>query len=574
MTPRTSIVGGGAAGLATAILLAREGHTVDLFEKNDHLGGRIDVLERDGFRFDTGPSWYLMPEVFEHFFTLAGTTAEAELDLHMLDPGYTVFSPPGGPGSVPRGAGAAASAGPTSIAGPASADPGRSVTIPHGLGRVLATVDHVEKGAGRALDRYLISAKRTKELALEHFLYNPFTSASSVLDSEILKSLPTLATLLTRSLTSHARSAVDDPVLQQILQYPAIFLGTDPRKAPALYHLMSTLDLDEGVQYPMGGFHTIVASLIRLAEAAGVRIHTGAAVTRIHTGAGDPGSPGAGATQNLAEVARRVRRRTPSRRRVTGLTWTDETGAAHDHSAEIIVSAADLHHTETRLLDPADQSFPERSWSKVTSGPGAVLVFLGVAGSLPQLPHHSLFFTEDWAENFDAIFGSRPTIPAPASIYVCRPSATDPSVAPPGYENLFVLIPVPADAGLGAGGPDGTGDPRIEAAADRAIDQISSWASVPDLRERIRVRETRGPTDFAERYHSWLGGMLGPAHTLGQSAMFRASNASKKLDGLFYAGATTSPGVGVPMCLISAELVLKHIRGDSSPGPLPVSSPR
>lgn len=103
--------------------------------------------------------------------------------------------------------------------------------------------------------------------------------------------------------------------------------------------------------------------------------------------------------------------------------------------------------------------------------------------------------------------------------------------------------------------------------------QIAALAENPDLRERIRVREIRGPTDFAERYLSWLGGMLGPARTLGQSAMFRASNASKILDGLFYAGATTSPGVGVPMCLISAELVLKHIRRDSSPGPLPVPSP-
>src|SRR5690606_1144888 len=121
-----------------------------------------------------------------------------------------------------------------------------------------------------------------------------------------------------------------------------------------------------------------------------------------------------------------------------------------------------------------------------------------VEGELEALPHHSLFFTEDWAANFDAIFGSRQKIPSPASIYVCRPSATDPTVAPPGHENLFLLIPVPADAGLGAGGDDGGGDARIETAADRAIDQIARWADIPDLRRRIRVRRTQGPTDFAE----------------------------------------------------------------------------
>ncbi|WP_209370656.1 phytoene desaturase family protein [Brevibacterium renqingii] len=532
---RTGIIGGGVAGLATAILLAREGHSVDLFEKNPELGGRIGMIEREGFRFDTGPSWYLMPEVFEHFFALAGTGAAAELDLRTLDPGYTVFSPPGPVDSASR----------TPARGKT-----RELTIPQGRARVLETFDGVERGAGRLLDDYLVSAHRTKDLALAHFLYNPFTSVRSLLHRDILGSLPTLLRQMTTSLADFAAASFRDPVLRQILQYPAIFLGTDPRRAPAIYHLMSSLDLDDGVLYPAGGFHTIIDALTRMAEKAGVRLHTETTVVHIDTEA----APG---------------RR--DRRRVTGLRWTDGTGGAHTHSADVIVSAVDLHHTETRLLDPADRSYPERSWQSVTSGPGAVLVFLGVEGGLEQLPHHSLFFTEDWTADFDAIFGPNQKIPSPASLYVCRPSATDPAVAPPGHENLFLLIPVPADAGLGAGGDDGAGDPRIEAVADRVIDQIAQWADIPELRERIRVRRTQGPTDFAEGFNSWLGGMLGPAHTLRQSAMFRRQNASKRVAGLFYAGATTAPGVGVPMCLISAELVLKRLRGDSGPGPLPVS---
>ena len=193
---------------------------------------------------------------------------------------------------------------------------------------------------------------------------------------------------------------------------------------------------------------------------------------------------------------------------------------------------------------------------------------LGVEGELPQLPHHSLFFARDWDANFEDIFGDVPRVPDPASVYVCKPSASDPSVAPPGHENLFVLIPVPADPDLGSGGTDGGGDPRIEDIASVAIEQVARWAGIPDLTARIVVRETIGPGDFAEQYHSWRGGMLGPAHTLRQSAMFRAQNQSKRVAGLYYAGATTAPGVGVPMCLISAELVLKRIRGDATAGPL------
>jgi phytoene desaturase len=194
---------------------------------------------------------------------------------------------------------------------------------------------------------------------------------------------------------------------------------------------------------------------------------------------------------------------------------------------------------------------------------------LGVEGRLPQLAHHSLFFTSDWDRNFGDIFGRRARVPEPASVYVCKPSQTDPTVAPAGCENLFVLVPVPADVTIGGGGDDGRGAAVVERTADAAIDQVASWAGVPDLRDRIRVRHTVGPEDFARRYNSWRGGALGLEHTLRQSAFLRPGNASAKVDGLLYAGASTVPGVGLPMCLISAELVLKRLTGDRSA--LPVS---
>ena len=205
-------------------------------------------------------------------------------------------------------------------------------------------------------------------------------------------------------------------------------------------------------------------------------------------------------------------------------------------------------------------------------------MLLGVRGALPELLHHTLLFTKDWDANFAAVMPKRgapvPPLPEQLSIYVCRPSATD-DVAPPDHENLFVLVPMTPDPAIGRGGVDGTGSAEVERIADGAIDQIAQWLDIPDLRERIEVRRTIGPADFAEDLAAWQGTALGPAHTLGQSALFRAGNVSRRVEGLLFAGGSTIPGIGLPMCVISAELVLKRLRGDTTAGPLaePVPAP-
>lgn len=470
-----------------------------------------------------------MPRVFEHFFEMLGTSSAEQLDLRLVRPSYSVFSEPASAASTRE-----------------------PLTIPLGRHRVFDAFQRVEPGSSAALSTYLTSARRITDLAERYFLYNPFTRLRSLLHKDVLSNLPELIQLLTTSLESYVATRFSDPVLRQVLGYPAVFLGTNPADAPAIYHLMSALDLDEGVRYPMGGFWQLVEKLEALAVSAGARVVTNAEVLRIHTSQRDGG---------VTKRRRRV---------VNGVSWRDNHGGVRREDAEIVVSGADLHHTETRLLAAHDRSYPERWWERRTSGPGAVIAMLGVRGEIPKLPHHSLFFTRDWAENFSAIFGENSRIPQPTSIYVCKPSATDLTVAPTGHENLFVLIPVPADTSIGNGSLMGQPSEQVEHTVDAAIDQIAEWADIPDLRERIVVRESIGPADFADEYFAWHGGMLGPAHILSQSAMFRAQNSSKRVDGLYYAGATTAPGVGVPMCLISAELVLKRIRGDHSAGPLPI----
>lgn len=542
----TIVIGGGVAGLAVATLLAHEGHHVRLLEKNERVGGRIGVFEQAGFRFDTGPSWYLMPGVFDHFFRLLGTSTAEQLDLRRLDPGYQIFGEPdfSEDGSGEDGSGGA-NHDEANHTARASDGRVREVRIPAGAEQIIATFDRIEPGSGDRLRTYLRSARRAEQMAERYFLYNPFTRLRSLLAPDVLRSAPQLASLLGVSLERHIAKRFANPLLRQVLGYHSVFIGTDPSRAPAMYHLMSALDLDEGVEYPMGGFWSFIERLEALARAAGVDIVTGAEVTEIRT------------------------RRDQGRLAVSGVRWAGGDGQERFEHAHYVVSAADLHHTETKLVPPGARTYPQKWWRKRQSGPGAVIAMLGVDGELPQLEHHSLFFTRDWTANFDAIFGKRPNVPRPASMYVCRQSATDPAAAPRGYENLFLLIPVPAQISIGSGGPDGLGDAVVERTVDAAIRQIETWANVPALADRIVLRRTMGPADFARDYYSWQGGMLGPSHILRQSAFFRAQNQSKKVDGLYYAGATTAPGIGVPMCLISAELVLKRIRGDHSAGPLP-----
>ena len=533
------VVGGGIAGLASAALLARDGYDVELLEQRDALGGRAGSWERDGFRFDTGPSWYLMPEVFDHFFSLLGTSAAEQLDLRRLDPGYRVFFE----------------------------DHPEPVDVRADLDANVATFEALEPGAGEGLRAYLVSAREAYDLATRRFLYSSFESLTTLVRPDVLRRSRRLVELLLRPLGAHVARSFADPRLRQILGYPAVFLGSSPDRAPSMYHLMSHLDLADGVLYPQGGFTTLIEAVARLAEREGATLRTGATVTAVTT-AELPGRRRRGPRRDSAAGTRAPAAGT--RARVTGVRWRDAAGAEHLSEADVVVGAADLHHLETELLPPALQTYPQRYWDRRDPGPGAVLVYLGVRGELPELAHHSLFFTADWEKNFAAIFGAETRVPDPASAYVCTPSRTDASVAPAGHENVFVLVPVPPDPGIGRGGVDGAGDPTVERVADAAIDQLAEWAGVPDLRERIVLRRTVGPGDFAADLNAWSGGALGPAHTLRQSAFLRGRNASRRVAGLYYAGSSTIPGVGLPMCLISAEIMLKRLRGDRTTEPMAV----
>lgn len=528
MTGRVVVVGGGIGGLATAALLARGGADVTLLERHDRVGGRTGTLEVDGFRFDTGPSFYFMPEVFDHFFALLGERTADHLDLVRLDPAYRLFPEPAGAGV---------------------SDPIDVVADPDAN---WATFERLEPGAGEALRRYTEASTEAYRTALDHFLYTTFERPDRAVGGDVARRAGTLAGLLTQTLADKVARTTDHPVLRQVLGYHAVFLGSSPYRVPALYSLMSHLDLVDGVLFPRGGMYTVIEAIERLAVAHGVTIRTGADVVAVEV-------------DDAPRTLRHPRR--------TGTARGVRLASGELVPADVVVSGADLFHTETALLPPAHRTLPEPWWEDRGPGISALLVMAGVRGALPELAHHSLFFTRDWPGNFDAILGpgrtSRPAdlrVPDTASLYVSRTTATDPDAAPPGHENLFLLVPFPADPAIGAG-PAGAAE--LDAYADRFLDQVAGWAGIPGLRDRVVTRRVVGPADFARDFSAWRGTALGMEHTLAQSALFRPADRSPRVPNLLHVGGGTVPGVGLPMCLISAELVAKRLLGETSPSPLP-----
>lgn len=498
MSKQVVIIGAGIGGIATANLLAKAGYQVTVYEKNAQPGGRAGTMTIDGFTFDTGPSWYLMPEVFEHYFSLLEKSVDDELDLQKLAPAYKVFFEKHAP---------------LTITGDERTDS--------------ATFESVESGAGTKLQDYIAKGDEIYKLSLKHFLYTNFSSLRDFTKHDIIRRGHTMTKLAFTPIDKYVRRYVRDIRLRQILEYPMVFLGSSPYSAPALYSLMSALDFREGVYYPQGGLYTIIEKFLQVSKELGVTYHYDTPVAHIDTAAGV----------------------------VKGVTLEN----GEHHSADIVISNADLHFTETQLLAPKDQSYPAHYWQKREAGPSALLMYLGVQGSLPQLEHHNLFFVNDWKQNFDAIFASK-KLPKPASIYICKPSATDPSVAPKGHENVFVLVPLPAGVSLS--------HTQLQKAADTYLAMIEDQFAVPDLRKRLVVKQLFGPNEFSDKFNAWQGTALGLSHLLRQSAMFRTPNKSRKVKNLYYVGGSTTPGIGLPMCLIGAELIYKRLAGNKRGGPV------
>lgn len=491
------IIGSGIGGLATACLLAKKGYAVKVIEKNEMLGGRMSIFEEKGYRFDMGPSWYLMPDIFEHFFSLLGEKIEDYIDLLKLSPSYRIFFK----------------------------DTDKIVDCFSDLAKDLPTVENLEPGSALKLQHYLALSKNQYEIAVQNFMYKNYDSWLDFINWRTVIQGSKLSVF--QPMQKYVSKFFHSEWMQKIMQYHLVFLGSSPYNTPALYNIMSHIDFNMGVFYPKGGMYSVIQALVKLGQKYGVEYQVSTPVEEI-------------VVEN-------------------GLATGVKIAGNHIESADLVVSNADMYHTETKLLPEQYQSFSKKYWDKRVLAPSGFILYLGIDGVIDSFTHHNLVFAKDWQENFAEIF-DRPQLPSDPSFYVCAPSKTDDTVAPVGKENIFVLVPI-------AAGIDPSED-ELKVYREKILDTIEKSMHVPNLRKRIEFERMFTLKDFQERYNSYKGSALGLAHTLKQTAIFRPNNVSKKVSNLYYVGAGTNPGIGMPICLISAELVLKRVIGDRSAGPL------
>ncbi|AXR76929.1 phytoene desaturase family protein [Natrarchaeobaculum sulfurireducens] len=484
------VVGAGIGGLAASAYLGAAGADVSVYERESRVGGVANRLESDGFRFDTGPSWYLIPEVFERFFEHFDDSPADHYELVELEPNYRVFW-----------------------------DDGDRADVTTDLEETAALFESYEAGAGDALRRYLEDAAEAYEIGMNRFVMANRTRFRDYLSLEVARSARGLTLL--GSMDDHVRTYIDHPKLRQLLQYTLVFLGGSPHNTPSLYKLMSHVDLGMGVYYPQGGMYEVVEAMERVAQAQGVEIHTDAEVDGVV-----PRADGLAVSLGGDEYV-------------------------HDR----VVCNAPPASVERSLL-PADAVDRKPDyWDDRTWGPSAFMLYLGVDGDVDPLEHHTLVLPTDWDPHFESIF-EEPHWPEDPAYYVNVPSETDPSVAPEGCSTVVILVPI------APGLEDG---PELRTTyRDAVLADLAATTGV-DLRDRILLEELTAVSDYERRLDRPQGTALGLAHTLFQTGPMRPGHRAPGVDGLYYVGGDTNPGIGVPMCLLSGEHVAETIRADMRP---------
>ena len=481
------VVGGGFGGLSAACFLADKGFDVELIEKNHDVGGRASVLEEDGYRFDMGPSWYLMPDIFDRFFEKFDREAEDFYELNRLDPNYRIFFKDGDMMDVP-------------------ADPEKAGKI----------FEEYEDGAAEAFRNYLDKSEETYNIGMNEFVLKDRNNFRDYLSLDVLRNARGIS--LIKKMQDHVEEYFDNPKLQKVMQYTLVFLGGSPKNTPALYNLMSHVDFNMGVYYPEGGIYSVIEGMEDLAEEKGVEISTNEEVKKINRVEG----------QNTVVTDKRT------------------------VECDAVVSNADYAFTETELVPEKYRTHDEDYWDSKTYAPSAFLMYLGVEDELQNLDHHTLVLPNDWDSHFEKIF-DEPALPENPAYYVCNPSKTDDSVAPEGHSAIFILVPIAAQLELD--------EERRKQFRELVLDDLKENTG-EDLRGRIDYERIFAGEEFKKKYNSYNGTALGIAHTLKQTSVFRPKQRSKQMEGLYYTGQYTNPGIGMPMCLISGEHVAEKVEED------------
>ncbi|MBF6608975.1 MAG: phytoene desaturase [Flavobacterium sp.] len=486
--PKVVVIGAGFSGLSAASVLAQHGYDVKILEKHHTTGGRARVFRKDGFKFDMGPSWYWMPEVMEQFFNRFGKSAADYFELKRLDPSYQVIF--------------------------SRED---IVEVPADMSALLALFESKEPGGAAKLQWFLQDAQEKYEIAMGSFVNKPALSVMEFANVNMLRLAVRMN--LFSSFSKHVRSHFKSAELQQILEFPVLFLGARPADIPAMYSMMNYADLALGTWYPMGGFGELPDAMVKVATEQGAVLHLDANVQSLLIEGG----------------------------KVVGVKTNKEV-----FEADFVISSADYHFTETLLPKPY-RNYSEKYWNDRVMAPSCLLYYLGIDKKIAKLQHHNLFFEGGFNEHADSIY-TKPSFPTNPLYYVCCPGKTDTSVAPEGKENIFMLIPV-------APGLDDTPEIRKKYYQE-TMARLEDFCGEPIADHVVSYTDYAG-SDFVTDYNAFKGNAYGLANTLRQTAVLKPKIKNKKLDNLYYTGQLTVPGPGVPPSIISGQIVADYIINNS-----------
>ncbi len=486
-TKSVIVIGAGIGGITAATHLARRGLHVTVVEKNSRPGGRCDRFSREGHHFDTGPTLFLMPLLYEAEFRALGTSLHERLDLQRVDPTYHLVF-----------------------------DNGSQLALTSDLKSLQEQLESIQPGSFQGLLRYMQEGGLHYQLALEKLVNRDFRKASDFISFQNLA----LAFRL-KALIPHYRNMsayFDDPRLKAAFTFQDSYMGLSPFEAPAIFSLMPYAELAHGVWYPKGGMYSVVETLMSLARQAGVEFIFDSAVERIDT--------------NSAHAR--------------GILLTD--GARLD--ADVVLANADLPYVYQNLLP---QDGMAKALLRKRFSCSVISFFWGMDKTYEALGPHTLFLADDYRENFESIDRDL-GLPANPSLYVHAPARLDPSMSPPGQDTLTAIVPV---GHMSENGEQNWGALRDE--ARQHVFRRLRILGMTDLESHIKFEETYTPLSWRKRYNLVKGATHGLSHTLLQMAYFRPANRHPRYRNLYFVGASTHPGTGIPTAMVSGRLVAERI---------------
>ena len=408
-------------------------------------------LSKDGFTFDIGPTWYWMPDVFEKFFADFGKKPSDYYHLDKLNPAYEVYF-----------------------------DKVDSIKIPDNLADILFIFEKEEKGSAKHLNEFLDNAKHNYDVAIKDLVYRPGISITELITPVTIKKVNQFFS----SIRTTVRKKIKNHRLQQIMEFPVLFLGAKPSNTPSFYSFMNYADFGLGTWHPKGGMYEVVKAMVTLAVELGVKIETNQNVEKINVENG---------------VVKSVVS--------NGITI----------ESDVVLSGADYHHTET-LLDEKYRGYSEKYWDSKIFAPSSLLFYVGFDKKIENVSHHTLFFDTDFDVHAKDIYDN-PKWPEKPLFYASFPSKTDETVAPEGTEAGIFLIPI-------APGIEDT--PEIREKYFQSIIERFEKLTNQSISKNIIFKESFCVNDFVNDYNSYKGNAYGLANILDSNGFFETQDYKQK----------------------------------------------